>query len=95
MTGEEIGRATPWEINRRIEGYQDRMRMQRIFVASFITAPVINAGYRRPKRSVTARKLVPQDFPREEITEADKARFLKLSAEAEERRTHGGEDPQH
>ena len=93
MSGEEIARSTPWEIARRMEGYRDRMKTRRIFTASFVTAPVINAGYSRPKRPVTARKLVPGDFTHEEISAADKARFLKISAEAEKRRNHGGKGP--
>ena len=85
MTGDEIGQATPWEIKRRIEGYETRMKRQRMFAASFITAPIINSGSRSPKRPVTPAKLLPEDFRTAKDQEED-AEWLAMAKAEEERR---------
>lgn len=86
MTGNEIGQATPWEIQRRIEGYGVRMKNQRMFTASFITTPVINAGYRSPKkRPVTPAKLLPEDF-RTATDQEEQDEWLAMAKAEEERR---------
>lgn len=53
---------TPYEVMMRVEGYKERMKNKRIFAASFITAPIINSGSRGPKRAVTVKRLLPDDF---------------------------------
>lgn len=92
MTGEEISYATPWEISMRLSGYIERMRGKRIFAASFFTAPIINSGARAPKRPVTAKKLLPEDFRTgKPISKEEKAHMLALMEESERRRSNGGE----
>ncbi len=49
LTGEEIGRLTPWEVEQRAKGYARRLKSKKAFTASFVTAPIINGGYRAPK----------------------------------------------
>lgn len=85
MTGEEIGRCTPWEINKRIEGYSARMRNRRMFTASFLTAPILNAGYRAPKKPVTAEKILPDDFSSKQ-SDKERAEWLEMAKREEERR---------
>ena len=45
MSGAEIAQMTPWEAEMRLKGYQKRMKNRRAFVASFVTAPIINSGF--------------------------------------------------
>lgn len=85
MTGEEIGAATPWEIARRIEGYSARMKNRRVFTASFVTAPIVNAGYRAPKKPVTPEKILPGDF-NEKQSSKDRKEWLEMARREEERR---------
>ena len=85
MTGEEIGRATPWEIERRIEGYSVRMKNRRVFTASFVTAPIVNAGFRAPKKPVTAEKILPGDF-NEKQSPKERKEWLEMARREEERR---------
>ncbi len=89
MCGREIEEVTPWEIEMRLDGYTERMKTRRIFTASFLTAPIINAGMRGPKRAVTAKKLIPEDFRHEDIGTKDIEAIKKLAEEAEGRRTGG------
>ncbi len=85
MTGDEIGQVTPWEIERRIEGYSARMKNRRVFMASFVTAPIVNAGYRAPKKPVTAEKILPADF-NEKQSSKDRKEWLEMARREEERR---------
>lgn len=85
MTGAEIGEATPWEIERRIEGYNTRMKVRRMFTASFITAPVINSGMRAPKHPVAPEEFLPDDF-RPVSTDEEKEEWLAMAKAEEERR---------
>ncbi|WP_235819598.1 hypothetical protein [Acidaminococcus timonensis] len=94
MTGEEIGTATPWEIQRRIEGYGARMKAKRMFTASYITAPVINAGYRSPKRPVTPEKILPDDFRTPEAQD-ERDEWLAIAKAEEERREKLKHEQQH
>lgn len=85
MTGPEIGDATPWEIEHRIEGYNARMKAQRMFTVSFITAPVINSGMRAPKHPVAPEKLLPDDFM-PASSDKEKEEWLAMAKAEEERR---------
>lgn len=81
---------TPWEVEQRIEGYMERMKHKRIFTASFITAPIINGGMRAPKKTITAKKLLPDDF-REEISEEEFEKLAELvKKESKRGRKNGG-----
>lgn len=62
MTAEEIGNSTPFDINKRIRGYEDRQRMMRVFVASFITLPVINSGFKSPRKQLKLEDVIPEDL---------------------------------
>lgn len=86
MTGDEIGEVTPWEIQMRINGYNARMKGKRVFTASFITAPLINSGYRSPKRPVTPAKLLPDDFRQQTSKEEHEELVALMKAEEERRR---------
>jgi len=79
---------TPWELQMRVRGYARRQKNRRLFTASFITAPMINAGYNRPKRNVTVQKLLPDDF-HVEVSPAKKESLMKFAEEQERRRKHG------
>lgn len=82
MTGEEIANATPWEIQARLKGYARRMKHRRIFTASFLTAPIINGGVRAPKKAVTAKKLLPEDF-QAKVSKADMRKVKALIEKAQ------------
>ena len=88
LTGPEIAALTPWEIDQRVSGYERRMKNYQVFMASFVTAPVINAGFRSPKRPVTARKLVPDAF-KHGTTAEQKNKLLALAEAQERKRQHG------
>ena len=88
LTGEEIGRLSPWEIDRRLEGFARRQKNKRLFTASFVTAPIINSGH--PKHPVTARKLIPADFRNELPMDDGKVERLKKLANKMEGRRHRG-----
>lgn len=62
MTAQEIYDSTPWEINQRIKGYEFRKRQERIFTTSFLSVPIINAGFNRPKKDVSVKDLIPDDI---------------------------------
>lgn len=85
MTGAEIGEATPWEITRRIEGYNARMKARRMFTVSFITAPVINSGMRAPKHLVVPETLLPDDFM-PVSSDKENEEWLAMAKAEEERR---------
>lgn len=72
----------------RMEGYEARMRDKRIFTASFITAPVLNI-FRGKGAPVTAKKLLPQDFPGWDADEDKIDHLHKFADEQERRRKHG------
>lgn len=85
MTEAEIGESTPWEIQKRIEGYGVRAKGRRMFTASFLTAPIINAGVRSPKHPVTPSKLLPEDFHYTESQE-EREEWMAIAKAEEERR---------
>ncbi|MCR5440261.1 MAG: alkaline phosphatase family protein [Selenomonas sp.] len=88
LTGDEIGRLSPWEIDRRLEGFGRRQKNKRLFTASFVTAPIINSGH--PKHPVTARKLIPADFRNElPLDDGKVERLKKLANKIEGRRNRG------
>lgn len=88
LTGAEILTLTPHEINMRIDGYQRRMKQKRIFTASFITVPLVNTSYRAPKRAVSVKKLLPDDFALKAVSEKKKESIMSF-AETAERSRHG------
>lgn len=65
-----------------------RMKHKRIFTASFITVPLINGGMRAPKKTITAKKLLPDDF-REEISEEEFEEIAEIVKNEERRRKNG------
>lgn len=89
LTGDEIGQLTPYELNMRISGYEERMKQQRIFYANFVTAPIINAAG-HPKHPVTVRKLLPDDFRDDSQVSEEQANSLMKFAEEQERRRRNG-----
>jgi len=90
MSGAEIAECTPWEIEKRLDGYARRMKYKRMFTASFVTAPIINGGMRAPKKIITAQKLLPDDF-KEEISEEKRQEIAALvKTESARRRKNGG-----
>ena len=89
MTGEEIARATPWEINARIAGYARRNKSKRLFTASMVTLPVINYSMRGPKQAITLKKLLPDDFAAHSPDEDSIKEFKELKRVTEERRKEG------
>lgn len=86
MTGEEIGRSTPAEINARIEGFARRQRDNRLFTAAMVSLPVINYSMRGPKHALTLERFLPQDFSMEAPGESDIDEFKKLREESENKR---------
>ena len=62
MTADEIRKSTPWEINQRIKGYEYRKRQERIFVGSFLTVPILNSAFNRPKKGIRLKDIIPEDF---------------------------------
>lgn len=90
LTDGDILRLTPYEVERRIEGYAERQRLRRIFTASFITAPIMNAN--GTKHHVTAKKLLPKDFGDEAQVSGEKIESLKRLAEEQEERRHSHVD---
>lgn len=71
MSVDEIRRATPWEVNQRIKGYEYRKRQERIFVGSFLTVPIINTGFNRPKKGVRLGDLIPDDLHDDNIAQSE------------------------
>lgn len=71
MTAEEICESTPWEINMRINGLKDRQRYDRLFTTNFITLPVYNSGFSRPKKGVSIEDILPKEDLEDEITQAE------------------------
>ena len=88
LTGEEIARMTPWEVEQRIRGYDKRLKNSKAFMASFVTAPVINSGMRGPKKPVTAESLVPDAF-KKGVTVDERRHIIAYAEEMERRRAHG------
>lgn len=82
MTAEEIGNSTPYDINQRIKGYEERQRLKRMFVASFFTLPIINSGFARPKKALKLEDIIPEDMESDVLkSELDKWREILKNAE--------------
>ena len=83
MTADEIYDSTPYDINNRIKGYEDRQRMKRVFVASFVTLPIINSGFNKPKKQLKLQDILPEDLMEEDVlkTEIDMWREILKNAE--------------
>ena len=62
MTADEIRKSTPWEISQRIKGYEYRKRQERIFVGSFLTVPILNSAFNRPKKGIRLEDIIPEDL---------------------------------
>lgn len=83
MTADEIRQSTPWEINQRIKGYEYRKRQERIFIASFLTVPILNSAFNRTKKGVKVEDLIPEDLQTTgEITETELDKWRKILNEA-------------
>lgn len=72
-----------------IEGARERMRTKKVFTASYLTAPILNAGH--PKRPIRAQQIVPEEFRHEEAEASPEQvdRLSRLADEQERRRKHG------
>lgn len=86
MTADEIYRSTPWDINQRIRGYEERERQKRVLLGAMVTVPVINAGFYRPQGGVSLADIVPDDILQDTITEQEIEYWKKVLDEARERR---------
>ncbi len=84
MTAEEIYDSTPWEIDKRIDGYLERQRQKRIFYASFLTVPIMNAGFNRTKRGVKLEDIVGDDLTDQNLTEGELDRWRNILNKAKE-----------
>jgi len=82
MTAEEIRNSTPWEINMRIRGYEDRQRQTRLLLASFVTLPVINSSFCRPKKGLELKDIVPDDLRDEPVTEGEFEKWREILSNA-------------
>lgn len=82
MTAKEIYDSTPWEINMRIKGYEERQRFKRIFTASFITLPVLNSAFNRTKKGVKLEDLIPEDLHSDDISKTEIDKWRKILDEA-------------
>lgn len=86
MTAEEIYNATPWEIDMRIKGYDERLRLKRILLASFVTVPVYNSGFNRPKkRGVDIKDIIPDDLRNDDVTQSELDKWRVILEEERER----------
>ena len=83
MTAEEIGASTPYEINWRIKGYEERQRMKRMFVASFITLPIINSGFSRPKKALQLQDIIPEDLVENDVLKSEIDMWREILRNAE------------
>lgn len=92
MTADEISNSSPREIYRRINGYQTRMRNRRLFIGSFVTVPVINAGANAPRKGVTLKDILPDDVRDAEgkAVDAEYSRHMAEVMEDEERKRKEG-----
>lgn len=86
MTGEEIARSTPAEINARIDGYARRMRDKRLFTAALVSLPIVNYSSRGPRHSITLQKFLPDDFKLESPDSDSVKTFKALRDESEKQR---------
>ena len=89
MTAQEIYDSTPWEINMRIKGYEERQKWKRIFTASFLTVPILNSSFHRPKRGVKLKDIIPDDLNSEEVTKNELDKWREILNNAERRSQDG------
>ena len=82
MTAQEIYDSTPWEINQRIKGYEERQRWKRIFTASFLTVPILNSSFNRPKKGINLRDVIPDDL-QNDVTEKELDKWREILNNAE------------
>ena len=83
MTAEEIYNSTPFDINQRIKGYEDRQRMMRVFIASFITLPVINSGFKSPKKQLKLEDVIPEDLMNDNVMKSEIDMWREILKNAE------------
>lgn len=89
MTADEIYNCTPWEINMRISGYKERLKQKRIFVASLLTVPIINAGFNRPEKGVDLKDIIPEDLADDTITKDELDKWREILNNARQGGKHG------
>ena len=82
MTAEEIYNSTPWEINKRIKGYEDRQRYKRLLLAQLVSLPVYNSGFARPEKGVQLKDILPPEDFQEDLKQDEIDRWRKILAEA-------------
>ena len=89
MTAEEICNCTPWEINMRIKGYEDRQRQKRLFTASFLTLPVLNSGFSRPKKGYRLHDVIPDDLSYNDVSKSEIDKWREILNNAERGKGNG------
>ena len=83
MTAQEIYDSTPWEINMRIKGFEERQKLKRIFTASFLTVPILNSGFNRPKKGIKLKDVIPDDLQSGEVTQSELDKWREILNKAE------------
>ena len=78
MSAKEIYDSTPWEINMRIKGYEQRQRLKRISTTSFLTLPILNSGFYRPKKGYTLKDIIPEDLHADEVSKEELDKWREL-----------------
>ena len=77
MKADEIRKSTPWEINQRIKGYEYRKRQERIFIGSFLTLPILNSGFSRPKKGFKLEDIIHDDYS-DSITQTELDKWREI-----------------
>lgn len=85
MTADEIYNSTPWEINMRVRGFEERQRNQRILLASLVSVPVYNSGFNRPHKGVELKDVIPDDLKHNDVTQNELDKWRELLKTAKER----------
>lgn len=88
-TGQEIAALTPWEIERRIDGYMKQVKVKRVLIADLVTVPILNAAG-HPKHPILLQQIVPDVFQEAHAAPKDQVESLKRFAEEQERRRGHG-----
>ena len=89
MTAQEIYDSTPWEIEMRIKGYEERLKTKRIFTASLLTVPIINSGFSRPKKGVDLKDILPYDLAYDNISKDELDKWREILKNARRGGKHG------
>ena len=83
MTADEIYDSTPFDINNRIKGYEERQRIKRMLIASFFTLPIINSGFNRPKKTLKLQDIIPDDLMDDNVLKAEIDEWREILKNAE------------